>query len=67
MNIASAAPAASVADDFPPFQQVDGDPAAGVLVVCDHADNRLPPEYGDLGLPASEFRRHIAYDPGRPR
>jgi predicted N-formylglutamate amidohydrolase len=64
MDIASAVPVPSVADDFPPFSLVDGDPAAGVLVVCDHADNRLPPEYGDLGLPAAEFRRHIAHDPG---
>ncbi len=64
MDIASAAPVPSVADDFPPFVLVDGDPAAGVLVVCDHADSRLPPEYGDLGLPAAEFQRHIAYDPG---
>ncbi len=64
MDIASAAPVAPLADDFPPFTLVDGDPAAGVLVICDHADNRLPPEYGDLGLPAAEFRRHIAYDPG---
>ncbi len=64
MDIASAAPVPALADDFPPFALVDGDPAAGVLVVCDHADNRLPPAYGDLGLPASEFRRHIAYDPG---
>ncbi|HVY19112.1 MAG TPA: N-formylglutamate amidohydrolase [Bauldia sp.] len=41
-----------------------GDPACGLILICDHAENRVPPEYGDLGLPASEFRRHIAYDPG---
>jgi len=64
MDIAPAAPAPALADDFPPFMLVDGDPAAGVLVVCDHADNRLPRDYGDLGLAASELRRHIAYDPG---
>ena len=53
------------ASAFPAFTVVDGDPASGPhLLVCDHADNRLPAEYGDLGLPASEFRRHIAYDPG---
>ena len=64
MNIASAVPVPSVVDDFPPFELVDGDPAAGALILCDHADNRLPREYGDLGLPAAELRRHIAYDPG---
>lgn len=64
MDIASPLPVASLADDFPPFSLVDGDPAAGLLIVCDHAANGLPAEYGDLGLPASEFQRHIAYDPG---
>jgi predicted N-formylglutamate amidohydrolase len=49
---------------YPAFTVVDGDPASGLLLVCDHAENRLPPEYGDLGLPPGEFRRHIAYDPG---
>lgn len=39
-----------------------GDPR--FLVICDHASNALPPEYGSLGLPASEFARHIAYDIG---
>jgi predicted N-formylglutamate amidohydrolase len=52
------------ADSFPAFTLVDGDPASGLLLVCDHAENRLPPAYGDLGLPAAEFQRHIAYDPG---
>jgi predicted N-formylglutamate amidohydrolase len=46
------------------FTLVEGDPASGLLIVCDHAENRVPPEYGDLGLPRSEFSRHIAYDPG---
>ena len=47
-----------------PFTLVDGDVASGLVIVCDHADNRVPAEYGDLGLPAAEFTRHIAYDPG---
>lgn len=37
---------------------------AGVLFLCDHASNALPAAYADLGLPASEFLRHIAYDIG---
>jgi predicted N-formylglutamate amidohydrolase len=45
-------------------ETIDGDPAAGLVVLCDHASNALPPEYGDLGLPAGEFQRHIAYDIG---
>ncbi|MBM3609330.1 MAG: N-formylglutamate amidohydrolase [Alphaproteobacteria bacterium] len=43
---------------------IAGDPARGVLFVCDHASAGLPPEYGSLGLAASEFTRHIAYDIG---
>lgn len=36
------------------------------LITCDHASNRVPPAVngGDLGLPASEMGRHIAYDLG---
>ncbi|MCP8938850.1 N-formylglutamate amidohydrolase [Alsobacter sp. SYSU M60028] len=47
-----------------PVETVPGDPARGVLVICDHASNAMPPEYGALGLPASELARHIAYDIG---
>lgn len=39
--------------------------AAGPFVlVCDHASNRIPPEFGSLGLAESELTRHIAWDPG---
>jgi predicted N-formylglutamate amidohydrolase len=34
------------------------------VLVCDHASNYLPPEFGTLGLDASELNRHIAWDPG---
>ena len=36
----------------------------GLLLLCDHASNALPPEYGTLGLPEDQLRRHIAYDIG---
>jgi predicted N-formylglutamate amidohydrolase len=49
---------------FAPFTVIAGDPASGIVLVCDHAGNRLPARYAALGLPASEFHRHIAYDPG---
>ncbi len=51
-------------DGFIPFTVIDGDPTCGIVLVCDHAGNGVPPRYGDLGLPPSEFHRHIAYDPG---
>lgn len=49
---------------FPPFTVLDGDRALGLVLVADHARNALPAEYGDLGLPKTEFERHIAYDIG---
>ncbi len=51
-------------DDFAVFEAVEGDPACGLLLLCDHARNALPAEYGSLGLPPEQFRRHIAYDIG---
>lgn len=38
--------------------------ASPFVIVCDHASNRIPPEYGDLGLSATERLSHIAWDPG---
>jgi predicted N-formylglutamate amidohydrolase len=34
------------------------------LIFCDHASNRVPLELDNLGLPASELDRHIAWDIG---
>lgn len=34
------------------------------VVTCDHATNRVPPEFGPLGLPEDEMQRHIAWDIG---
>lgn len=41
-----------------------GDPA--VIILCDHASNRVPPQVagGDLGLAPADMARHIAYDVG---
>ena len=50
--------------DFEPFEIVDGNTGAGLVLLADHATNRLPAEYGRLGLPDSAFERHIAYDIG---
>ena len=35
-----------------------------LVIVCDHASNVIPEEYGTLGLDAAELQRHIAWDPG---
>ena len=34
------------------------------VLVCDHASNHLPPQYGTLGLAEADMLRHIAWDPG---
>jgi len=49
---------------FAPFELLEGDRGRGIVLVADHARRDLPDEYGDLGLPASELERHIAYDIG---
>lgn len=46
------------------FETVAGSPASRLILLCDHAENRIPDPYGDLGLPAAQFERHIAYDIG---
>jgi predicted N-formylglutamate amidohydrolase len=46
------------------FTRIAGNQEAGLILLCDHARNALPLEYGSLGLPATEFERHIAYDIG---
>lgn len=50
-------------DESAHYYRLDGaDPRW--LVLCDHATNRIPAELGDLGLPACELQRHIAWDLG---
>lgn len=49
---------------FTPFEIIKGDAQKGLVLLADHAMNRLPAEYGDLGLAPSAFTRHIAYDIG---
>ena len=46
------------------FETVAGASRNPLLLLCDHASNDLPAEYGSLGLAPSQFARHIAYDIG---
>jgi predicted N-formylglutamate amidohydrolase len=43
-------------------REVDGDPR--LLVICDHASNRLPKSLADLGVDAARLNEHIAWDLG---
>lgn len=47
-----------------PVERIPGSTGAGALILCDHASNAMPPEFGGLGLPEAQLERHIAYDIG---
>lgn len=47
-----------------PYRLVNEAGPAPMVIICDHASNRVPAGYGDLGLPAAAFERHIAWDIG---
>lgn len=44
--------------------QLAGQAASKFVIVVDHASPRIPKRLGDLGLPASQLQRHIAWDIG---
>lgn len=49
---------------LPPAVTINAGGASPFVLVCDHASNRIPEDYGDLGLSAIDRLRHIAWDPG---
>jgi len=51
-------------DHFQSFETLPGQHDKGMVILGDHAMNRLPERYDRLGLPESAFIRHIAYDIG---
>ena len=52
------------ADEPLPFLEERRQGRSAFVIVVDHAGHRIPRCLGDLGLPASELRRHIAWDIG---
>ncbi len=48
----------------PPVEVVRPDAATPVVLVCEHASNRFPAEFGDLGIGPEVARSHVAWDPG---
>jgi predicted N-formylglutamate amidohydrolase len=52
------------ADEPPPFIEIGLQGRSNFLIVVDHASRRIPRRLNDLGLPASELQRHIAWDIG---
>ncbi len=51
-------------EDGPPVEIVNPEGAASILLICEHASNRIPASLGDLGLDADTRESHIAWDPG---
>ncbi len=47
-----------------PYRSIEGDARTGLLILCDHAENTIPPAYDRLGLKEQDLHRHIAYDLG---
>ena len=51
-------------NDPPAVHKVNGGGQAPVIIVCDHASDKVPLSLGGLGLSKQEMGRHIAYDIG---
>lgn len=51
-------------DEPPPYAVFNPDGSSPILLLCEHASNRIPRALGDMGLPHHERQRHIAWDIG---
>jgi predicted N-formylglutamate amidohydrolase len=49
---------------LPPALVINAEGSSPFVIACDHASNRIPESYADLGLSAVERLMHIAWDPG---
>ena len=45
-------------------ETIDRGTAVPLLLICEHASNAIPEGWGDLGIPVSLLRDHIAWDIG---
>jgi predicted N-formylglutamate amidohydrolase len=52
------------AADVPPVLEQNTTGSSPFLLTCDHYGRLIPRSLGNLGLPADELRRHIAWDIG---
>ncbi len=51
-------------DEVPPVLEENADSASPFFFTCDHYGRLIPRALGDLGVPANELTRHIAWDIG---
>ncbi len=63
-NASPAGETRDIGKSFVSHEIVEGDIGQGLILVCDHARNDLPEQYGTLGLAVPELERHIAFDIG---
>lgn len=47
-----------------PIEFIEATRASEIVLVCEHASNFIPVEYGQLGLADPDLQRHIAWDIG---
>ena len=47
-----------------PYRIENAKGKAPILIVCDHASNRVPQALNDVGLSKANLEKHIAWDPG---
>jgi predicted N-formylglutamate amidohydrolase len=52
------------ADEPPPFLEQNVEGRSNFIIAVDHAGARIPRRLDNLGIPASELKRHIAWDIG---
>lgn len=55
---------AGVADWPEPVEVLNEDGSSDIVLICEHAANHIPAEYGRLGLTEACLQRHIAWDVG---
>ena len=51
-------------DEPPPFELANPTGTSAIVLVCDHASNRVTRSLGNLGLGREQMVSHIAWDPG---
>ena len=51
-------------EDVPPVREFNAVGRSPFLLTCDHYGRLIPRALGDLGVPAGEMERHIAWDIG---
>ena len=51
-------------DDPPPFEALNLEGRAPILITCDHASHAVPKGLDDLGLSMDDLTRHIGWDIG---